>query len=144
MYLTQEHPNNPNSNQTLSSDQDMIQRPLEIITSLSTITREYLDKLTQIQATNGDKQSRSFKKIAKKYQRMMLVASSRGDIVKMNLNEEAMEFFGQSTSLLAQIFLNSYLEARDIECTISTTLTTILMHGSFLRSNTVNPSGLSA
>ena len=124
--------------------QQDFQRPLEIIANSSTITREYLDKLTQIQTTNGEKQNKSFKKIAKKYQKMMLIASSRGDVVNTNLNDEALDFFSQSSSLLAQIFLNSYLEAKDIVCSISTALTTILMHGSFLWSNAVNPSGLSA
>ena len=67
------------------------------------ITRDYLDKLTQIQMTNGDKQTKSFKKIAKKYQRMMLVAPPRGDMVGTDLQEDALEFFSLSSSLLAQI-----------------------------------------
>ena len=143
-HLTQDQPVTPIVTQASSSDQGLIQRPLEIIASSSSVTREYLDKLTQIQATQGDKQTRSFKKIAKKYQRMMLVASSRGNVIPTTLNDDAIEFFSQSTSLLAQIHLNSYLESKDIECTVSTALATILMHGSFLWVNSVNPSGLSA
>ena len=74
----------------------------------------------------------------------MLIASSKGDVISTDLNEEALDFFSQSSSLLAQIFLNSFLEARDIDCTILTALATILMHGSMLWSNAVTPSGLSA
>ena len=44
----------------------------------------------------------------------------------------------------AQIYLNSYLEAREIECTISSALATVLMHGSLTWSNEMTPSGLAA
>ena len=65
--------------------------------------------LTDLQSSNKtDKQGKSFKKIAKKYQRMILVASYKGDVIGSELNEEGTEFFKQSSSLLAQIFLNSY------------------------------------
>ena len=52
----------------------------------------------------------------------MLIASSKGDVISTDLNKEALDFFSQSSSLLAQIFLNGFLEARDIDCTISTAL----------------------
>ena len=75
---------------------------------------------------------------------MILVVSSRRDVVSSDINENGLEFFKQSTSLLAQIYLNSYLESKDIECSVSLALVIILMHGSFLWSNAVTPSGLSA
>ena len=75
---------------------------------------------------------------------MILVASSRGDVTATKMNNDGIEFFQQSSSLLAKIFLNSYLESRDIECTISSAQATILMHGSFLWTNTITPSGLAA
>lgn len=120
------------------------QRPLEIIANSSTHTREYLDKLTQMQQSSGDKNTRNFKKLARKYQKMLLVASSLGNVVAQDINEEGKEFFSQTSTLNAQIFLNSYLEAREVECTISSALATVLMHGSFTWSNEVTPSGLSA
>jgi len=130
-------------NQGIPLTQDFT-KPLEIIANSSTITREYLDKLTQMQTSNGDKQTKSFKKLPKKHQQMMLVASSIGNVQCTNLNPTGLDFFNQSSSLHAQIFLNSYLEARDIDCTISPALTTILMHGSFTWSNAVTPSGLAS
>ena len=144
MYLTQDLPITPNNIQTVLCDQDEIQWPLESIANSSSITREYLDRLTHIQATNGDKQSKPFQKIANKYQKMVLIASSKGDVVNTELNGGAMEFFNQSTLLLVQIFLNSFLEARDIECTVSTALASILMHGRFLWLDAANPSGLAS
>ena len=48
----------------VSTQQD-IQTPLEVITNSSSITHDYLDKLTQIQDSSNDKQNKSFKKIAK-------------------------------------------------------------------------------
>lgn len=102
-------------NQTVT--QQDFKQPLESIVNSSNITRDYLEKLTQIQsADSADKQSKSFKKIAKKYQRMILVASSKGDVIGEDISDEGAEFFRQSNSLLAQIYLNSYLESRDIKC----------------------------
>ena len=75
---------------------------------------------------------------------MMLVASSVGNVTSTNLNSEGLEFFNQSNSLHAQIFLNSYLKAKDIDCSISLALATILMHRSLTWSNAVMPSGLVA
>lgn len=130
-----------NSNQPRQED---ITKPLEIIANSSSVTRDYLDKLTQMQSTTGDKQSRSFKKLAKRHKQMLLVASSQGNVTCTDLNQDGLEFFNQSSTLHAQIYLNSYLEARDIDCAISSALATILMHGSFTWSNAVTPSGLSA
>ena len=74
-------------------------------------TQDFMHKLTQIQAQNSDKSTRSFKKIAPKYQKMLLIASSHGEVLPMELNDQAMEFFNQSSVLNAQIFLNSHLES---------------------------------
>ena len=67
----------------------------------------------------GKKQKKSFSKLAKRHKQMMLVASSHGNVSCTNLNPDGIEFFSQSSSLHAEIFLNSYLEAHDIDCTIS-------------------------
>ena len=74
-----------NVNSALSNHD--ITRPLKVISNPSSITRDYLDMLTQLQVTNGEKQSNFFQKIAKKYQRMILVVSSRGDVVILDMNE---------------------------------------------------------
>ncbi len=133
-----------NQSNTPSPTSQDFTRPLEIIANSSSVTRDYLDKLTQIQSNSGDKKSRSFSKLAKKYQNMLLVASSFGTVTCTHLNPDGLEFFSQSSSLHSQIYLNSYLEARDIDCSISSALATILMHGSFTWANAVTPSGLAS
>jgi hypothetical protein len=133
------------ANEDLSSKlEDILKRPLEMLATSASSTQDFMQKLTQIQAQNSDKTSRSFKKIAPKYQKMLLVASSHGEVVPTELNEQAMEFFNQSSVLNAQIFLNSHLEALKIDCSISSALTTSLMHGSFLWSSSLTPSGLAS
>ena len=98
---------------------------------MSTITQAYPDRLIEMQSSNsGDKKIKSFKKVAKKYQHMILVKTSKGDVVGSDVNNEGVEIFNQPSSLLAQIIFKSYLESRDIECTIS--LAQATMHGSFL------------
>ena len=121
-----------------------LQRPLEILATSASSTQDFMQKLTQIQSQNSEKASKSFKKIAPKYQRMLLMASSEKGIVPLELNKEAMAFFKQSSILNAQIFLNSHLEALQIDCTVSPGLTTALLNGSFLWSNSLTPSGLSS
>ena len=64
-----------------------------------------------MQQTSADKNSRNFKKLAKKYQKMLLVASSVGNVVAQEIKTEGREFFNQSSTLNAQIYLNSFLEA---------------------------------
>ena len=97
-----------------------------------------------MQQTSADKNSRNFKKLAKKYQKMLLVASSVGNVVAQEIKTEGREFFNQSSTLNAQIYLNSFLEAWEIECTISSALATVLMHGSLTWSNEITPSGLAS
>ena len=135
-HLTTPPSQNPNQD---------LQRPLEIIASSSSHTKDYLDRLNQqMQQSSSEKNTRSFKKLAKKYQKMILTASSSGNVTAQEINEEAREFFNQSSTLNAQIYLNSFLEAREIECTISSALATVLMHGSLTWSNEVTPSGLAS
>ena len=83
--------------------------------------------------------------LANKYQKILFVASSIGNVVAQEINKDRREIFNQSSTLNAQIvFLNSYLEAREMECTISSALAMVLMHRNFTWSNKVTPSGLSA
>ena len=72
---------------------------------------------------------------------MLLIVSSVGEAVLSELNDEAMEFFSQSSVLNAQIFLNSYLENLRIEVSISAAVTSSLQHGSFLWTDNLTPSG---
>ena len=133
-----------NSIQSTRNFDEVLKRPLEILASSASSTQDFMYKLTQIQSQNSDKSSKSFKKIAPKYQKMLLNASSQGAVMPLELNSVAMEFFSQSSVLNAQIFLNSHLEALKIECSVSTALTNSLMHGSFLWANSLTPSGLAS
>ena len=120
---------------------DAIKRPLEVLAMSSAETKDCILKLSQIQTQNNDKAQKSFKKIAPKYQRMLLIASSVGDVIPNELGEDAMNFFGQSSVLNAQIFLNSWLENLKIEVSVSSAVTTVLQVGAFLWSDSVTPSG---
>ena len=122
----------------------ILKRPLEILASSSSSTQDFMDRFTRIQSQNQEKTTRSFKKVAPKYQRMLLIASSQGEVIPSTLRDEAMSFFTQSSVLNSQIYLNSILEAEQIECSVSPALTTSLMHGSFLWSNSLSPSGLAS
>ncbi len=119
-----------------------IQRPLEMIAASSSSTQDFLCKLTQIQSSNQDKSSSSFGKLSEKTQNMMLVASSRGTVVPSELEEEAMNFFKLSSVSRAQQFLESYLETKNIECTIQTAVANLWLQGCFLWTNPLTPSGL--
>ena len=73
---------------------------------------------------------------------MLLAASLIVYVTCTDLNVDGLEFLSQLMSLHAQTFLNSHLEVRDIDCTISSSLATILVHGSFTWSNEVTTSDL--
>ena len=75
---------------------------------------------------------------------MILVASSIGDITEVEINNEAKAFFKCSNLLNASILLNSMLDAQRINCSISNAMVTALMHGSFLWTNPLTPSGLAS
>ena len=134
----------PTSVNNFQQIERVFKRPLEILATTSSSTQDFMQRLTQIHSNSNDKLSRSFKKIAPKYQRMLLLASSQGDAIPSELGKEAMEFFSQSTVLNAQIYLNSHLESLKIECSVSSALTTSLMHGSLLWVNSLTPSGLAS
>ena len=120
------------------------QKPLELIAASTSSNQDFLRKLTQIQEANKDASSKSFQKIPEKYRNMILVASSTTETTLVEINDKAKEFFKSSSTLNANIFLNSYLETDQIECSISSALTTNLLHGSFLWVNAVTPSGLAS
>lgn len=102
-----------NANQGFNADdlERILKRPLEIMAASSCSTQNFMHKLTQIQDQNNDKSSKSFKKVAPTYQKMLLIASSQGEVVPVELNTEAMKFFSQSSVLNAQIFLNSFFKS---------------------------------
>ena len=139
-------PNNPPDTAIVPSQniEQILRRPLEILATTSTSTQDFLQKLTQIQSQSTDKSTRSFKKIAPKYQRMLLIASSQGEALPSDLNNDALDFFSQANVLNAQIYLNSLFDSKQIECAVSPALTTSLMHGSFLWASTLTPSGLAS
>lgn len=136
---------NARSNVNTSKEiESILKRPLEILATSSCSTHEFMDRLTKIQTQAQEKTARSFKKVAPKYQKMLLIASSQGEVIPTTLRDEAMSFFSQSSVLNAQIYLNSILESEQIECFVSSALTTSLMHGSLLWLNALTPSGLAS
>ena len=121
-----------------------LKRPFEVLAATSSSTSEFMEKLTQLQSQNNEKSSRNFKKIPAKYQQMILVASSVGEVTEVDYNADAAEFFKCSNTLNAQVMLNSLLEADDIECSVSSAVATTLMYGSFLWRNQLSPAGLAS
>ncbi len=129
-------------NQNKISLSETFQCPLEMLATSAASNQDFLRKLTQIQTQSSEKASKSFKKIPIKYQNMLQVASSIGEVTVMEINNEALEFFKSASVLNASITLNSLLESSKIECSISSAMTTALLHGGFLWSNALTPSGL--
>ena len=129
---------------TTSTWQKKLQRPLEQLAASASSNQDILRTLTKIHESNDDKTSKSFKKIPQKYQRMILVASSQNEATVAEVNPRAAEFFKCSSTLHAKVMLNSVLEEDQLECSISNAITTMLLHGSFLWSNSVTPSGLAS
>ena len=58
---------NEDRNDISSRLEDILKRPLEMLATSASSTQDFMHKLTQIQAQNSDKSTRSFKKIAPKY-----------------------------------------------------------------------------
>ena len=117
-----------------------LKRPLEMI---ATSNETNIDILRSMQAHSvklAETASKSFSKIPEKYQNILMVASSQGEVTAMELNEEAKEFFKCSNLLNASIMLNSVLEAEGIDCSVPNSMVTALVHGSFLWVNAVTPS----
>lgn len=133
------HDSEPNANVMNS-----LKRPFEIMAASAASNQQYLKQLTQIQEKSSDSTSKSFKKIPGKFQNMMKVASSVGEVTEVDLNPEAIEFFKSTTVLHANILLNSLLEAEGIDCSITPAMANSLWHGIFLWANSITPSGLAA
>ena len=121
-----------------------LKRPFEVLAATSSTTSEFMEKLTQLHSQNQDKASKTFKKIPAKYQQMILVASSVGDITEVDYTADATEFFKCTTTLHAQVMLNSLFEVAGIDCSVSAAVATSLLYGSFLWRNALSPSGLAA
>ena len=114
---------------TLVSDQ--LKKQLKLI-GTSMMSRQYfLCQLTTMQATSSDKSSKSFKKLPPKYQNMMLVAARKGEVMEVELNDQASAFFKCSIFLNANIILNSFFEAEIVECSVSNAATAALTRSSF-------------
>jgi len=123
---------------------DQLKKPLEMIGTSIVTQQDFLRQLTTMQASSNEKSSKSFKKIPPKYQNMILVASSIGEVTETEPNEKAAQFFKSSSLLNANIFLNSLFEAEQLDCSVSNAVTNAFLHGSFLWSNALTPSGLAA
>ena len=87
--------------------------------------------MTQLHNKNSEKPSMSFKKIPTKYQSMILVASSVGEITKVEYNAKAVDFFKCSNNINAQVILNSQFEIEEIECSVSSAVTSKLLYDIF-------------
>jgi hypothetical protein len=121
---------------------ESISKPLEMLASSAASNQDFLRKLTQIQTQSNDKTSKTFKKLPSKYQNMIKVASSVGEVTALDITSEANDFFKSSSILNAEILLNTIMETEKIDCTIPTSMATALLHGSFLWTNSITPSGL--
>ena len=121
-----------------------LKRPFEVLAATSTSTTDFMEKLTLLQSQNGEKATKTFKKIPAKYQQMILVAASSSDVTEIDYDADAVEFFKCSTPLHAQVMLNSLFESEGIECSVSPALATTLLYGSFLWRNSLSPAGLAA
>ena len=103
-----------------------------------------MERLTQLQSQSSDKSTKNFKKIPKKYQNMILVATSTSEATELDYNADGAEFFKASSTLNAQVMLNSLFEAEGIDCSVSAAVTTTLLYGSFLWKDALSPSGFAA
>ena len=135
----------PTTNTNVGDGQVNLQRPLELIAASTSSNQEFLRKLTQMQqSAASDKASKSFQKLPEKYKKMILVASSLTEASMVVANPRAIEFFKSTSILNANIMLNSILEEEQIDCSVSSAVTTSLYHGCFLWVNAVTPSGLAS
>jgi hypothetical protein len=134
-----------NVSQNVSAQvEQSLKRPFEVLATSASSTSDFMEKLTQLQNQSSEKSMKSFKKIPVKYQNMILVASSVGEVTCQDYDADATEFFKCSNNLNAQVMLNSLMEAEGIECSVSAAVTTTLLYGSFLWKNSLSPSGLAA
>ena len=142
--LKTNHQDNNVSNDVYAQVEHSLKRPFKVLATSASSTSDFMEKLTQLQNQSSEKSSKSFKKIPVKYQNMILVASSVGEVINPDYDADAAEFFKCSNNLNAQVMLNSLLETEGIECSVSAAVTTSLLYGSFLWKNSLSPSGLAA
>ena len=121
-----------------------LKRHFEVLAVSTSEISDYMEKMTQLQSKNSEKSSNSFKKIPTKYQNMIFVASSVGEITEVEYNAEAFEFFKFSNNINAQVTLNSQFQIEGIKCSVSSAVTATLLYGRFLWKNPLSPSGLAA
>ena len=72
------------------------------------------------------------------------MASSQGNVIPNEINEEAKKFFTGPDRVQAQLFLNSKLEESEVECSISSALTTLYTYENLLWSSPITPAGISS
>lgn len=106
---------------------------------MSASTSDFMERLTQLQKMANDKTTKSFRNIPSKYQHMVLVASSIGEMTVDEYDADGLEFFKSSNNLIAQILLNNRLEIEGVEVSVSPAMTTALFIGGFLWENPVSP-----
>ena len=95
-------------------------RQLGIIPSSSSSMQDFLSKFDQIQAASQDKLSHFFGKLSEKIQKMLLIISSRGDVVPTKLKDNAMAFFSLLNFQKPNKYLESLLESKGAKCSIPT------------------------
>ena len=136
--------NTTTANEMSTAVGDTLKRPFEVLATTASTTADFVEKLTQLQKQSNEKGTKSFKKIPTKYQNMILVATSTGEATNVNYEQAAVDFFKTTNVLHAQVLLNSELEAAKLDCTISPAVATSLIHGGFLWSSPLTPSGFAA
>ena len=133
------------SSSTVSSEiENSLKRPFEILAATTSSTSKFMEKIAQIQSANVEKSNKSFKKIPSKYQNMILVASSVGEVTELDYSAEATEFFKCLSALHAQVLLNSQFEAEGVEISVSSAVVSSLMFGNFLWKDSLSPSGFAS
>ena len=60
---------------------------------------------------------------------MILVASSISEVTELDYSADGAEFFKLSTTLNAQVMLNSLFETEGIDCSVSSAVATALLYG---------------
>ena len=121
-----------------------LKRPFEVLATASSSTSDFMEKLTQLQSQQSEKSAKSFKKLPSKYQNMILVAASTGEITDHEYSADAAEFFKASNTLHAQVMLNSLFETEGLDVSVSPAVATSFLYGSFLWRNALSPSGFAA
>ena len=128
----------------INENLNVLKTPMEVIAANSASTQDALVKLTEMHKKSSDSTTKSFKKVAPQYQHMMLVASSQGNVVPSDINDDAKKFFAAPDRVQAQLTLNTLLDQQGIECSISTALSNLFSYGNLIWSSTTTPSGLAS